>query len=619
MTVHQRIGSPADGAAASAGGAGSAEAADITGAAMTAASLHRGPVPFMVPAAVCAAIATLASFLMGRGRSLWFDEEYSLLLVRSSMRDLIALTAVDAHPPLYYLLLKAWMPVAGDDVDLMRLSSCLCMGAAVLMMLVLLRDAFGRRIALQCAPFLLCGGFMLRYGYELRMYAPAMLIAVAGTYALLHATGVVDRRHDADSTGSSAGSDDAGSVDSSGIGMPAAASTAAASTAAALSRRIWWAVYAVMVALGMYTLYMTALVWITHLIWLAMMAYTRRTPSQRRRSMLPEPLRSGVLAYSAAVVLYLPWMPALLGQMGYSVLPGVRRPMTMSGLANVLDTIVLGWTEDELPSIASLALLTVMIALVVLLTVIVVGAHRPPRRAAFAPIIMPAVVPMAIMAVWSVVQELCNDGYGFFSVRYLSIVMPFVYVAPALICAFSGNDARTAARRSAPGIGRIDDTGDAGSSRPRTPRTAIIAGIVYVASLMLLLAGTVSFALRGNHSFDRGDTPASASLRHDVVCSPDSPVVAQDEYTYIDAYWYYRDCPTYYVLDAEDLPTRGGYAPLRRLDAQLRSIDDLDADRFTLLTWSSTRDYDALLDSDAWAQDSVVKDDANAAVTYRRR
>ena len=46
--------------------------------------------------------------LLSIGQSVWFDEGYSLVLAKSDMPELLSLTAVDAHPPLYYVLMRGW-------------------------------------------------------------------------------------------------------------------------------------------------------------------------------------------------------------------------------------------------------------------------------------------------------------------------------------------------------------------------------------------------------------------------------------------------------------------------------------------------------------------------------
>ncbi|RSX53716.1 hypothetical protein D2E25_0022 [Bifidobacterium goeldii] len=531
---------------------------------------------FPTMAVCCALTTTVLSWLMGRNQSLWFDEQYSLMLASRPVRELVALTAVDTHPPLYYLLLKAWMPIVGDNVALLRLPNCVCLGLAVLVLILLMRDSFGSRAAATCMPMLVCGGFMLRYGYELRMYSPAMLLTVAGTAMLMHAAGVIeprDRRHRVA---------DAGEIDRHDRQDGRCQSHDR-------RRRIaWWCAYAVTVALGMLTLYLTAFVWLTHAIWLAASSWRMRRLSAWR----------WLFAYTASVVLFVPWMPALLGQLGNSVLPPVRRRANMSGVASTFDVMLLGMTETELPSIVSLMVAATMTSIVGILIAQRLFHARPAsqspasqRSAATVQLtVMLFAVPTASLMIWSAVKELFSGGYGMFSVRYLSVVAPFFYATLALACVITY---RLCGRR---------------------------AMVVYVTALAMLAAGTIVYGVRGNHSFDRNDTPGSAALSQQVVCSAEQPVVAQDEYTYIDAYRYYRDCPHYYFLDADDVPTRGGYAPLHGSTVQLRTIAGLDAQQFTLLSWSTTRKYDRLLGdaADQWMQTSIITRDANAAVTYNR-
>ncbi|PWG66895.1 glycosyltransferase family 39 protein [Bifidobacterium callitrichidarum] len=544
--------------------------ADNGSAGSIASIVHR---LFPVLAAGCALTTTVLSWLMGRNQSLWFDEQYSLMLASRPISELIALTAVDAHPPLYYLLLKAWMPIAGDNVAILRIPNCVCLGLAVFVLIMLMRDLFGDRVATACMPMLMCGGFMLRYGYELRMYSPAMLLTAAGTVMLLHAVGVIESRGRGPRNAID-GRDDRRNIRRFLDGH----------------RRIaWWCAYAVTVALGMLTLYLTAFVWLTHVIWLAARSWRMRRLSAWR----------WLFAYIASVVLFLPWMPALLGQLGNSVLPPVRRRTNMSGMANAFDIMLLGMTEKELPSIVSLLAAAVMISIVGLFGAVCLLARQQQsirttvsRQSTEAAglIVMLFAVPTALLMAWSAVKELSSGGYGMFSVRYLSVVAPFFYATFALACVIAY---RLRCRR---------------------------AVLVYVMVLAILFAGTIVYGVRGNHSFDRNDTPGSSALSQQVSCSAAQPVVAQDEYTYIDAYWYYRDCPYYYFLEKGDVSERGGYAPLHGSPAQLKTVANLNADRFTLLSWSTTRNYDRFLGVTAnqWTQTGIIKRDANAAITYRR-
>ena len=70
--------------------------------------------------------------------ALWYDELFSLSLAQSSWGELLAAAVHDrTNPPLFYLLLKAWIGIGGESVAWMRLLPCL-LGVAVAVPLVAL-------------------------------------------------------------------------------------------------------------------------------------------------------------------------------------------------------------------------------------------------------------------------------------------------------------------------------------------------------------------------------------------------------------------------------------------------------------------------------------------------
>jgi len=56
----------------------------------------------------------LRTYLLG-ATNLWWDEAYSVWLARRPLTELLRTTAFDVHPPLYYVLLRGWMELAGDS------------------------------------------------------------------------------------------------------------------------------------------------------------------------------------------------------------------------------------------------------------------------------------------------------------------------------------------------------------------------------------------------------------------------------------------------------------------------------------------------------------------------
>lgn len=224
---------------------------------------------------VIAALAGVASFSIalwiGSQQSVWFDEAYSINLIPHSIGRIIQLTGVDVHPPLYYLLLKAWAAIFGTGDIALRSFSALCCGLTVAVGILLVKRLWDARAALVAAPFAVAAPLLLRYGFEIRMYALAGLIGVLATYVLV----------------------------------------AAWQSTNAAQRRLLWVTYALLVATGLYTLYYTGLVWAVHLVWCIYMARTGR-----QKLAWPKLLKQPwFISYVAAVVLFLAWVPSFLHQL----------------------------------------------------------------------------------------------------------------------------------------------------------------------------------------------------------------------------------------------------------------------------------------------------------------
>ena len=73
----------------------------------------------------------------------------------------------------------------------------------------------------------------------------------------------------------------------------------------------------------------------------------------------------------------------------------------------------------------------------------------------------------------------------------------------------------------------------------------IISAVTYAITLAVLTAGVASLWSLGNFNYDSSSVPASRQLSSQVTCSREHPVVAVNEYAYIEAAYYYRDCRYY--------------------------------------------------------------------------
>ncbi|PYV09612.1 MAG: hypothetical protein DMG07_22830, partial [Acidobacteria bacterium] len=180
---------------------------------------------------------------------LWLDEAFSFHIVR--LADWSAALRLDNTPPLYYLLLRLWIPLAGKSEGALRLLSALFGTAAVAVAVWAASRIFDRAAALWTGLVTAAAPIQVYYGQEARAYALLVLLL------FLHC-GLVRR-------------------------------------AAASNRTADWAAVALSATLALYTHYLAALA----LTAAAFLPVFRRDSGQARRSFA---------ALGASVVLFLPWV-----------------------------------------------------------------------------------------------------------------------------------------------------------------------------------------------------------------------------------------------------------------------------------------------------------------------
>lgn len=136
-------------------------------------------------AVVAAAAAGVAvSLVLSRRTPLWLDEAQTVSIARLAPGRLLDALRHDGSPPLYYLLLHAWMAVVGTgDLAARSLSAVFAVGAVGLTALAAARLA-GRRTALAAGALLATAPFLHRYGTEVRMYSLVLLLTAGGLVAL---------------------------------------------------------------------------------------------------------------------------------------------------------------------------------------------------------------------------------------------------------------------------------------------------------------------------------------------------------------------------------------------------------------------------------------------------
>lgn len=305
-------------------------------------------------------MASIVSLGVGMRQSIWFDEAYSLLMAKQSPDEIIRLTGLDTHPPLYYLLLHMWGEAFNWDVFWLRLLSVLALGASIVLMGILLRRLFGVRVAALAIVIVALSPLLLRYGFEIRMYSIASLIGVAATYAMVRAS------------------------------------------EKGASKR-WWLVYAVLVATGMYTLYYLALLWVAHALWLLVRSVrTKRTE--------PWYAWRWLWAYVGAIVLFLPWLPTFLRQTTNGALAPIGQPMTAENIFGIASFNVLYQPLWQLGMAHSLLYIAALVALVAALVQVWRSASKV-QRSSLSLLIVYIGVPIAILVVVSFVRSMYVERY----------------------------------------------------------------------------------------------------------------------------------------------------------------------------------------------------------------
>ncbi len=129
------------------------------------------------------------------------DEAFSWRITQYSVGEMVTRLATDVHPPLYFLLLKGWMRLAGDSITSLRGLSILFGVSAVLVAAWLGRvvldwmPAARGAAALHVVPALLAAlhAGQVAAARNVRMYSLGVVLAGATAVALARALGVSSR------------------------------------------------------------------------------------------------------------------------------------------------------------------------------------------------------------------------------------------------------------------------------------------------------------------------------------------------------------------------------------------------------------------------------------------
>jgi mannosyltransferase len=120
-----------------------------------------------------------------QAESAWLDEAFAVGIARDGLERVLYETALDVHPPLYYVLLTGWLKLAGTSIGAARLFSVLCSLGVLVAAHVTGTRLAGRRVGLITAALLAVSPFQVEFAQEARMYAQLTLLATLSTLGFI--------------------------------------------------------------------------------------------------------------------------------------------------------------------------------------------------------------------------------------------------------------------------------------------------------------------------------------------------------------------------------------------------------------------------------------------------
>ena len=141
---------------------------------------------FLLLLAIILLAFALRSFRLAH-QSIWYDEGLSVHYARQDLSDLLAQVSASDHPPLYFLLLHVWLPLAGQGEFAVRFLS-LAWGVLLIPLVYRLGlRLLAPRAALLAALLIATSPFHVWYAQEARMYTLATLLNTLSSALLLRA------------------------------------------------------------------------------------------------------------------------------------------------------------------------------------------------------------------------------------------------------------------------------------------------------------------------------------------------------------------------------------------------------------------------------------------------
>ena len=108
----------------------------------------------------------------------WYDEMFSIKLIRMPIPELIEETANDVHPPLYYLILKGVTHFTGESGPVLHAVSLFPYLLVLVIALTVIRSRFGKSTSFLFITFASLLASAVKLNVEIRMYSWLVLFVL---------------------------------------------------------------------------------------------------------------------------------------------------------------------------------------------------------------------------------------------------------------------------------------------------------------------------------------------------------------------------------------------------------------------------------------------------------
>jgi hypothetical protein len=122
------------------------------------------------PLALSLGLGLLVRCIHLNGRSLQYDDTFSIFLAQRNLPEIVRGTAADTMPPLFYFVLHYWM-LLGQSVWFLRSLSLLLSLAAVALLFMTVKEMYGTKIAGWAAFLAAISPFQFYHAQDIRNYA----------------------------------------------------------------------------------------------------------------------------------------------------------------------------------------------------------------------------------------------------------------------------------------------------------------------------------------------------------------------------------------------------------------------------------------------------------------